>query len=79
MELFVSRRSVDAWVGVCVMAARLLLENYTGYWTGKYCYIRDINSIYPRGKRESSWDYVECFQIERKQMETDSMKTIGDT
>ena len=38
MEQFVSRRSVDAWVGVCVMAARLLLENYTGYWTGKYCY-----------------------------------------
>ena len=38
MELFVSRSSVDAWVGVCVMAATLLLENYTGYWTGKYCY-----------------------------------------
>ena len=74
-----SRRSVDTWVGVCVMAATLLLENYTGYWTGKYCYIRDINSIYPRGKRESSWDYVECFQIEREQMETDSMETIGDT
>ena len=75
-----SRRSVDAWVGVCVMAATLLLENYTGYWTGKYCYIRDINSIYPRGKRESSGGYyVESIQMEREQMETDSMKTIGDT